>query len=183
MSLSEIACTYATLILHDEDISITSDKIATLVKAANVTVESYWPSLFAKLAEKRNVGDLIMNIGGGGGGAAPVAVASSGPAAGGAAAPAVEEKKEEAPESDDDMGFSLFSSSCVSVSTLLAQWRFQLLASAGPVSTTLFFDRQVEATSSTQPNLPRGELPAPPREVPSALHMLELGNSCPNVHF
>ncbi|KAG6746564.1 hypothetical protein POTOM_048916 [Populus tomentosa] len=93
MSLSEIACTYATLILHDEDISITSDKIATLVKAANVTVESYWPSLFAKLAEKRNVGDLIMNIGGGGGGAAPVAVASSGPAAGGAAAPAVEEKK------------------------------------------------------------------------------------------
>eukprot|EP00258_Populus_trichocarpa_P011990 XP_002321361.3 60S acidic ribosomal protein P1-3 [Populus trichocarpa] len=109
MSLSQFACTYATLILHDEDISITSDKIATLVKAANVTVESYWPSLFAKLAEKRNVGDLIMNIGA----AAPVAVAvaSSGPAAGGAAAaaaPAVEEKKEEAPESDDDMGFSLF---------------------------------------------------------------------------
>ncbi|KAI5561684.1 hypothetical protein BDE02_15G004200 [Populus trichocarpa] len=63
MSLSQFACTYATLILHDEDISITSDKIATLVKAANVTVESYWPSLFAKLAEKRNVGDLIMNIG------------------------------------------------------------------------------------------------------------------------
>jgi large subunit ribosomal protein LP1 len=77
------------------EILMQSDKIATLVKAANVTVESYWPSLFAKLAEKRNVGDLIMNIGAGGG-AAPVAVASSGPAAGGAAAaaaPAVEEKK------------------------------------------------------------------------------------------
>ncbi|KAF9671054.1 hypothetical protein SADUNF_Sadunf12G0006900 [Salix dunnii] len=54
MSLSELACTYATLILHDEDIAITSDKIAALVKSANVTVESYWPSLFAKLAEKRN---------------------------------------------------------------------------------------------------------------------------------
>ena len=77
------------------EILLQSDKIATLVKAANVTVESYWPSLFAKLAEKRNVGDLIMNIGASGG-AAPVAVASSGPAAGGAAAaaaPAVEEKK------------------------------------------------------------------------------------------
>ncbi|KAJ6881321.1 hypothetical protein NC651_028014 [Populus alba x Populus x berolinensis] len=85
-----------------------SDKIATLVKSANVTVESYWPSLFAKLAEKRNVGDLIMNIGAGGGGAAPVAVSSSAPAAASSAAPAVEEKKEEAPESDDDMGFSLF---------------------------------------------------------------------------
>ncbi|KAJ6760424.1 60S ACIDIC RIBOSOMAL PROTEIN P1-1-RELATED [Salix purpurea] len=110
MSLSELACTYATLILHDEDISITSDKIATLVKAASVNVESYWPSLFAKLADKRNVGDLIMNIGASGA-AAPVSVASSGPAAGGAAAsaaPAIEEKKEEAPESDDDMGFGLF---------------------------------------------------------------------------
>ncbi|KAJ6418866.1 hypothetical protein OIU84_002110 [Salix udensis] len=63
MSLGELACTYATLILHDEDIAITSDKIAALVKSANVTVESYWPSLFAKLAEKRNVGDLVMNIG------------------------------------------------------------------------------------------------------------------------
>ncbi|KAJ6748716.1 60S ACIDIC RIBOSOMAL PROTEIN P1 [Salix purpurea] len=109
MSLGELACTYATLILHDEDIAITSDKIAALVKSANVTVESYWPSLFAKLAEKRNVGDLVMNIGAGGGGsAAPVAVSSSAPAAASAAAPAVEEKKEEAPESDDDMGFGLF---------------------------------------------------------------------------
>jgi len=71
-----------------------SDKIATLVKSANVNVESYWPSLFAKLAEKRNVGDLIMNIGAGGGrGAAPVAISSSAPAAASAAAPAVEEKK------------------------------------------------------------------------------------------
>lgn len=107
MAGSELACIYATLILHDEDIAITSDKIATLVKSANVNVESYWPSLFAKLAEKRNVGDLIMNIGAGGG-AAPIAVSSSAPAAASAAAPAVEEKKEEAPESDDDMGFSLF---------------------------------------------------------------------------
>jgi large subunit ribosomal protein LP1 len=70
-----------------------SDKIATLVKSANVNVESYWPSLFAKLAEKRNVGDLIMNIGAGGGAAAPIAVSSSAPAAASAAAPAVEEKK------------------------------------------------------------------------------------------
>ena len=71
-----------------------SDKIAALVKSANVTVESYWPSLFAKLAEKRNVGDLVMNIGAGdGGAAAPVAVSSSAPAAASAAAPVVEEKK------------------------------------------------------------------------------------------
>ncbi|XP_059625429.1 large ribosomal subunit protein P1-like isoform X1 [Cornus florida] len=110
MSASELACTYASLILHDDGLSITAEKIATLVKAANVKVESYWPSLFAKLLEKKNVEDLIMNVGSGGGGAAAATVAT--PAGGAAAAPeapAVKEKKEEAmEESDDEMMFSLF---------------------------------------------------------------------------
>ncbi|KAB2595888.1 60S acidic ribosomal protein P1-like [Pyrus ussuriensis x Pyrus communis] len=110
MSISEIACTYAALILHDDGIPITAEKIATVVKAANITVESYWPGLFAKLAEKRNIEDLILNVGaGGGGGAVAVAAPGAGGAAPAAAAPAVEEKKEEPKEeSDDDMGFSLF---------------------------------------------------------------------------
>ncbi|KAL3524461.1 hypothetical protein ACH5RR_017295 [Cinchona calisaya] len=111
MSVGELACTYAALILHDDGIPVTAEKIAALVKAANLTVESYWPSLFAKLCEKRNIEDLIVNVGSGGG--AAVAVAAPGAAAGGAAptaaAPAAEEKKEEPKEeSDDDMGFSLF---------------------------------------------------------------------------
>ncbi|KAL8172532.1 hypothetical protein V2J09_024336 [Rumex salicifolius] len=108
MSTGELACTYACLILHDDGIPITGEKISTLVKAANVDVEAYWPSLFAKLVEKRNVEDLIMNVGSGGG-AAPIAAAA--PAAGGGAAQEEkkEEKKEEPKEeSDDDMGFSLF---------------------------------------------------------------------------
>nr|GMC58166.1 60S acidic ribosomal protein P1-like [Ipomoea batatas]GMC62882.1 60S acidic ribosomal protein P1-like [Ipomoea batatas]GMC64687.1 60S acidic ribosomal protein P1-like [Ipomoea batatas]GMC66891.1 60S acidic ribosomal protein P1-like [Ipomoea batatas]GMC67014.1 60S acidic ribosomal protein P1-like [Ipomoea batatas] len=61
MSVGELACTYAALILYDDGIPATAEKIATLVKAANVSVESYWPSLFAKLCEKRNIEDLIMN--------------------------------------------------------------------------------------------------------------------------
>ncbi|XP_033142125.1 60S acidic ribosomal protein P1-2 isoform X2 [Brassica rapa] len=93
-TVGELACSYAVMILEDEGISITSDKIATLVKAAGVEIESYWPMLFAKMAEKRNVTDLIMNVGAGGGGAA---------------APAKEEKKDEpAEESDGDLGFGLF---------------------------------------------------------------------------
>ncbi|XP_050235850.1 60S acidic ribosomal protein P1 [Mercurialis annua] len=109
MSNQELACTLAVLILHDDNVAITAEKIATLVKEANVPIESYWPRLFAKLAEKRNVDDLLMNVGSGGA-AAPVAVgAPAGGAAAAAAAPAAEEKKEEPKEeSDDDMGFSLF---------------------------------------------------------------------------
>ncbi|KAJ4830900.1 ribosomal protein P1A [Turnera subulata] len=108
--VGEFACTYASLILHDEDIAITAEKIASLVKAANLSVESYWPSLFAKLAEKRNVADLIVNVGAGGGGAAPVAVSAPAGGAAAAAAPAADEKKEEEPkeDTDEDMGFSLF---------------------------------------------------------------------------
>ncbi|XP_057454638.1 60S acidic ribosomal protein P1 [Lotus japonicus] len=111
MSAGELGCIYATLILHDDGIPITAEKINTLLKAANVTVESYWPSLFAKLAQNKNVDDLVLNAGVASG--AAVAVSAPGAAAGGgdaaAAAPAKEEKKEEAKEeSDDDMGFSLF---------------------------------------------------------------------------
>jgi large subunit ribosomal protein LP1 len=112
MAVSELACTYAALILHDDGIPITADKIATLVKAANVTVDAYWPGLFAKLLEKRNVDDLITSVGSGGGGGGAVMAAA--PAAGGAAAAESKEEKkeekkeEEKEESDDDMGFSLF---------------------------------------------------------------------------
>lgn len=83
------------------------EKISTILKAAAVDVEPYWPGLFAKALEGVNVRDLITNIGSGVG-AAPAA--GGAPAAASAAAPssepAKEEKKEEEPEeSDDDMGF------------------------------------------------------------------------------
>ncbi|CAN6589062.1 unnamed protein product [Malus baccata var. baccata] len=111
MSTAELACSYAAMILQDDGIAVTAEKIAALVKSANVSVESYWPGLFAKLAEKKNLEDLFLNACASGG-SAPVAVTASAGGAGGAtsaAAPAVEEKKEEAKEeSDDDMGFSLF---------------------------------------------------------------------------
>ncbi|KAJ6797001.1 Uncharacterized protein M6B38_221295 [Iris pallida] len=43
MSTSEVACSYAALILFDDGIPITAEKISTLVKAANVKIDSYWP--------------------------------------------------------------------------------------------------------------------------------------------
>lgn len=70
-----------------------SEKIATVVKAANISVESYWPSLFAKLFEKRDIEDLILNVGTGGGPAVAVAAAPVAGGGGAAAAPATAEKK------------------------------------------------------------------------------------------
>ncbi|KAJ8760820.1 hypothetical protein K2173_021858 [Erythroxylum novogranatense] len=107
--MGDIACSYAAMVLHDEEIPVTAEKIQTLLKAANVSVEAYWPGLFEKLAKKRNLDDFILNVGAGGGGAPLAAAAPAGGAAPAAAAPAAEEKKEEPKEeSDEDMGFSLF---------------------------------------------------------------------------
>ncbi|KAJ5364327.1 Ribosomal protein 60S [Penicillium cataractarum] len=107
MSTAELAVSYAALILADDGIEITADKIQTLLTAAKVQeVEPIWASIFAKALEGKDVKDLLTNVGSAG------PAAAAGPAAtGGAAAPAeaaAEEKEEEKEESDEDMGFGLF---------------------------------------------------------------------------
>ncbi|XP_037079621.1 60S acidic ribosomal protein P1-like [Pollicipes pollicipes] len=99
------ACTYAALILADDDIAITSEKLQTLLKAANVTVEPYWPGLFAKALESTDIKSLLSSVGSSVG-AAPAAAAPA--AAAEAPVEKKEEKNEEPEESDDDMGFGLF---------------------------------------------------------------------------
>merc|ERR1712014_512 len=96
---SELACVYAALILADDDVAVTPEKIVTILKAAGVDFEPYWPGLFAKALESSDLKELITNVGSG-----------VGAAAAGGAAPAAEEKKEEKKEEseeeeDDDMGF------------------------------------------------------------------------------
>ncbi|KFM22858.1 60S acidic ribosomal protein P1 [Auxenochlorella protothecoides] len=61
MSRSELAVVYATLILNDDGVEVSAENINSLVQAAGIEVEPYWPSLFAKLAQKKSVDDFIMN--------------------------------------------------------------------------------------------------------------------------
>ncbi|KNZ57790.1 large subunit ribosomal protein LP1 [Puccinia sorghi] len=125
MAAAELASTYAALILADEGLEITADKINTLLSAAKVEIEPIWATLLAKALEGKDVKDMLSNVGAGGGAAPAAAPATAAPGAE-AAAPKAEEKKkeEEKEESDDDMGFGLFDlhtqrilSSCASIVT------------------------------------------------------------------
>ncbi|XP_072352935.1 large ribosomal subunit protein P1-like isoform X1 [Scyliorhinus torazame] len=106
-STLELACIYSTLILHGDEVTVTEDKLNALIKTTGVTIEPFWPSLFAKALANINVNSLICNVGAGS--SAPAAVAVVSTAAPVAAEEKNEEKKqEESEESDDDMGFGLF---------------------------------------------------------------------------
>ena len=109
-SEQELAVVYAALILQDEGIKITGDKIQALLTAAGVEVEPFWPGLYAKALEGVDVKSLISNISSGVGSAGAAAPAAAAPAAAAADAPkdAGKKKEESKEESDDDMGFGLF---------------------------------------------------------------------------
>ena len=109
MSTSELACTYAALILHDDGIPVTEEKIAALVKAAGVSIEPYWPNIFAKLLSKTSVEDLIMNAGSSGAAPAAAAAPAAGGGGGGDAGGAAEKEAEpEEEEEEEGMEFDLF---------------------------------------------------------------------------
>jgi large subunit ribosomal protein LP1 len=110
MSNSELAVSYAALILADDGVDITAEKLQTLLKNAGIDdVEPIWTTLFAKALEGKDVKDLLLNVGSGGG--APTAGGGGAAAAGGGddvEEAKEEEKEEEKEESDEDMGFGLF---------------------------------------------------------------------------
>eukprot|EP00960_Hanusia_phi_P063800 765576-Hanusia_phi.AAC.10 len=86
-----LACTYATLILHDDGLELTAENVAKLTEEAGLEVPGFWPKLFVNAIAGSNINELMMNVvatapgGGAGGGAAPAAAAA--PAGGAGKAP------------------------------------------------------------------------------------------------
>jgi large subunit ribosomal protein LP1 len=60
MSNTELACSYAALILADETLEITPDKILILLKAAGIEdIEPIWTTLFAKALKDKDVNEIL----------------------------------------------------------------------------------------------------------------------------
>ncbi|KAL6940439.1 60S acidic ribosomal protein P1-beta [Hanseniaspora vineae] len=104
---SSAVVSFASLILADAGLDITSDNLLSLSKAAGAQIDSVWAEIYAKALEGKDLKEILSGFHAAGSAAAPAAGAASGAAASGEAA-AEEEAEEEAEESDEDMGFGLF---------------------------------------------------------------------------
>merc|ERR1712159_145715 len=95
----ELCCSYAALLLHDEGLEITAEKLQAVFKATGNSVDAHWPGLFAKALQSHNIGDMLEKC------------VASGPApaqAAGGAAAAEEAPKEEKVEEEVDVGTGNF---------------------------------------------------------------------------
>jgi large subunit ribosomal protein LP1 len=105
---AEQAVAYAALILADESIAITPEKLQAILKAARIEdVEPIWTTLFAKALEGKDVKDILTNV------------AATGPAVGEAGPITLEARDDEIVEEgvdggegesddDEDFGMGLF---------------------------------------------------------------------------
>ena len=95
----ELCCTYAALLLHDDGLEVSAEKLNHVIKASGNEVESYWPGLFAKALAGQDVAALLTKV------TAGSANAFTGPVAtNGAEVAEKEAEKVEEPEEEVDMG-------------------------------------------------------------------------------
>ncbi len=79
----EMCCVYAGLLLFDDKVEITADKLNKVITASGNQVEAYYPEFFAKFLSTTDLNALLNSVG-------------SGPATSGPATDAkVEEKKDD----------------------------------------------------------------------------------------
>ena len=66
----ELCCVYAGLLLFDEGMEITADKIQKIIKASGNAVDDYYPEFFAKYLAKADIKSML-TVAPAAGGAAP----------------------------------------------------------------------------------------------------------------
>ena len=59
MASPELACVYAALILNDDNIEITNEKIKSILDATGVKIETYWIDLFSEYFKTHYISELI----------------------------------------------------------------------------------------------------------------------------
>lgn len=59
MASHDFACVYAALILNDENIHLTNDKIFSILNAANIKIDSYSIDLFIQYFKNLDISELI----------------------------------------------------------------------------------------------------------------------------
>merc|ERR1712050_43014 len=94
---SQMACTFAALLLHDDGTELTDASLKKLLDAAGVNVQAYWPVLFVDALRGQDMGSFL-NVSAG---SAPVQQAPTGGNAP-TDAPKAEAKKEEEPEDEEE---------------------------------------------------------------------------------
>ena len=55
----ELCCVYAGLLLYDDGIEITADKIEKIIKASGNEVDGYYPEFFAKYLAKADIKSML----------------------------------------------------------------------------------------------------------------------------
>ena len=68
----ELCCSYSALMLHDDNIEITAEKLERLITSSGNTVDAHWPRLFSKALAGADINDMLANASAG---AAPAPVA------------------------------------------------------------------------------------------------------------
>ena len=76
----EMCCVYAALLLFDDKVEVTAEKLNKVITASGNTVEGYYPEFFAKYLSSVNLNDFLNNVGAPAGGA-PAAAAPAAAAA------------------------------------------------------------------------------------------------------
>ena len=67
----ELCCVYAGLLLFDDGMDITADKIEKIIKASGNEVDGYYPEFFAKYLSKADIKSMLTVAPAAGAGGAP----------------------------------------------------------------------------------------------------------------